>query len=98
LFNTDGQRQQITFNAITNQKQGTKFIQLKATSDAGVPVHFYVKEGPVLIKGSQLQFTKIPPRAKFPVKVTVVAWQYGRSTEPKLQTAHPVEQTFYITK
>jgi len=38
------------------------------------------------------------PRAKFPVKVTVVAWQYGRVLEPKLKTAEPVEQTFSIVK
>ena len=33
----------------------------------------------------KLTFTPIPPRAKFPVKVTVVAWQWGRSIEPKLK-------------
>ncbi|MCS3161951.1 hypothetical protein NXX71_14925 [Bacteroides faecis] len=42
-------------------------------------------------------FTRIPPRTKFPVKITVVAWQYGRSTEPKVQTAEAVEQSFCLT-
>jgi hypothetical protein len=45
-----------------------------------------------------LKLTAIPPRAKFPVKVTVVAWQYGRSVEPLLKTAEPVTREFYITK
>lgn len=98
LFNQEGKKQIISFNLIPDQKQGTESIQLKARSDAGLPVRFYVKEGPAFIEGSLLRFTKIPPRAKFPVRVTVVAWQYGRSVEPKLQTAQPVERTFYILK
>jgi hypothetical protein len=30
--------------------------------------------------------------------VTVIAWQYGSSIEPFLQTAEPVEQSFFIEK
>jgi hypothetical protein len=45
-----------------------------------------------------LTFTPIPPRAKFPVKVTVVAWQFGRGIEPKLKTAEPVERSFLLTR
>jgi hypothetical protein len=32
------------------------------------------------------------------VKVTVVAWQWGRSIEPKLKTAEPVERMFHLTR
>ena len=39
---------------------------------------------------------KFRRRAKFPVKVTVVAWQYGSAVEPKLKTAGPVERSFLI--
>ncbi|MEP6748122.1 MAG: hypothetical protein ABJB86_10375 [Bacteroidota bacterium] len=42
--------------------------------------------------------TTIPPRAKYPVKVTVVAWQYGKSSAPAIQTAMPVAQIFYVIK
>jgi hypothetical protein len=63
-----------------------------------VPVHYYVREGPAEIEGDTLKFTAIPPRAKYPVKVTVIAWQWGRSIEPKLKTAEPVERTFNIVK
>src|SRR5207249_2180064 len=37
------------------------------------------------------------PGAKFPVKVTVVAWQWGRSTDPKIKTAERVERSFFLT-
>lgn len=94
----EGRDQTITFNSVPDQKAGIKELQLHATSDAGVPVYFYVLEGPVELAGNMLRFTQIPPRAKFPVKVTVVAWQYGNSTEPKLKTATPVVRSFYLIK
>jgi hypothetical protein len=93
-----GAEQKILFPEIPDQKIGTKTVKLAATSDARAPVYYFVREGPAEIDGDVLKFTAIPPRAKFPVKVTVVAWQYGRSSEPKLKTAPPVERNFLITK
>lgn len=94
----DGLDQQITFPAIPNQKARIKSLKLNATSTSGMPVYYYVQEGPAEILGNTLRFTGIPPRSKFPLKVTVVAWQYGRSIEPKVKSAEPVFQTFYIEK
>ena len=53
-------------------------------------------DGPAEIAGSTLEPTTIPPRTKMPVKVTVTAYQWGRSTEPLVQSAEPVERTFLI--
>ena len=89
--------QRIIFPKLSDVKASVKKISLNGTADSGLPVYYYVKEGPAEIKGDKLVLTKIPPRAKFPVKVTVVAWQYGCSGEPKVQTAEAVEQSFYIT-
>jgi hypothetical protein len=94
----DGAAQHITFPEIADVKLGVTKIKLAASSDAGVPVYYYVREGPAEIAGDTLRLTKIPLRAKFPVKVTVVAWQYGRSIEPKLRSAEPVERTFSISQ
>lgn len=96
--NKEGMPQHITFPELPDVSPSVKEITLKGTSDSGLPVCYYVKEGPAEIKGDKLVLTKIPPRAKFPVKVTVVAWQYGRSVEPKVQTAEAVERSFYIRK
>lgn len=98
LRNTEGMEQKITFEPLENQKKGIKEITLKATSDSGKPVYFYVQEGPAEIKDGKLIFTPIPPRSQFPVKVTVVAWQYGQAVEPKIKSAEPVIQSFYILK
>lgn len=93
---TEGKRQCILFPGIDDVKEGTEAVVLAATSDCGLPVYYYVKEGPAENVENKVVFTSIPPRAKFPVKVTVVAWQYGIAGE--VQTAEPVERSFYITK
>lgn len=98
LKNDKGADQTITFPKIEDQKAGTPSVRLGATSSAKVPVFYYVREGPAIIDGDTLHFTEIPPRAKFPLKVTVVAWQWGRVTEPKLKSALPVEQAFDLQK
>ncbi len=97
LATTDGAAQQIAFEPIPDQRSGVKSIPLRATSNA--PVHFYVREGPAEIADDRtLVFTPLPPRTRFPVRVTLVAWQWGRSSEPRLQTAAAVERSFLITR
>jgi hypothetical protein len=95
---TEGAEQHLNFPPIPDPPAGTKQLKLKATSDAGVPVHYYVREGPAEVDGNILRFAPVPPRTRWPVQVTVVAWQYGRSREPKLQTAEPVTRTFFLTR
>ncbi|MCI1647216.1 MAG: hypothetical protein LKI39_13390 [Bacteroides sp.] len=94
--NTEGKRQYILFPGLPDVTSATKSVFLKAVSDCGLPIHYYIKEGPAELKEDSIIFTPIPPRTKYPVKVTVVAWQYGIAG--KVQTAEPVERSFYITK
>lgn len=99
--NKEGKMQTITFPEIADYHLGSHdkgHIGLLAVSDAGVTVNYYIKEGPAYVTGNTVLLTKIPPRAKYPVKVTVVAWQYGNTTGEKLQTAAPVERVFYVYK
>jgi pimeloyl-ACP methyl ester carboxylesterase len=96
--NDKGTPQTIDFPAIPNQKADAGPIELKATCDTGRAVEYFVLSGPAEVKGKTLKLTAIPPRSKFPVKVTVVACQWGRSVEPLFQSAKPVEQTFEIEK
>jgi hypothetical protein len=94
--NRDGKKQRITFPPLKSVDANTVSIPLQATADSKLPVYYYVKEGPAEIRGNEIVLTKIPPRAKFPVKVTVVAWQYGITG--KIQTAEAVERSFYVLK
>ena len=93
----EGKVQKITFAPIAAVKAGTASVPLVASSDAGLPVQFFVQAGPAIVRDGKLVFTAIPPRSAFPVEVTVVAWQWGRASEPKVKTADLVAQTFRIT-
>lgn len=93
---TEGKRQHILFPGIEDVKAGIASVPLLAVSDCDLPVYYYVKQGPAEVEDGKVVFTQIPPRSKFPLKVTVVAWQYGLSG--KVQTAEPVERTFYIQR
>lgn len=93
-----GKTQQITFNKIADVKQGTASLSLKATASSGLPVAYFIESGPAYIEDNVIKFTPIPVKSKFPVKVTVVAYQWGRTIEPLYQSAAPVEQAFYINQ
>jgi hypothetical protein len=93
--NNSGVAQKITFEKIPDVKIGAKSITLSAKSDSGLPVKFFVRAGPVVVNGDELVFTPIPPRAKFPVAVTVAAWQFGRAGDAPVKT-EIVEQTFNL--
>ncbi|HXO77963.1 MAG TPA: hypothetical protein VN824_22065, partial [Puia sp.] len=96
---TAGVTQRIDFPVLADQMEGKEPVALQAVSDAGLPVHYFVQEGPAFIEGdSLLHVTPIPVHSRYPVKVTVVAWQWGRSTEPAVQTADMVTRNFLIYK
>jgi galactosylceramidase len=95
--NKEGAAQQISFNPIPDIKAGsTPSIILSAKASSGLPVRYYVIQGPAVINGDKLSFTPIPPRSKFPLKVTVVAWQWG--IKDKIQTAPSVAQSFDLVE
>jgi hypothetical protein len=94
----EGTPQQIDFPRIANQKVGVNSLTLTATSDSGLPVGFFVREGPAEMEGHTLKFTAIPPRAKHPIKVTVGAYQFGRQADPKIQSAEPVFREFLLER
>jgi hypothetical protein len=93
-----GQPQTITFPPIGDLKADTGPVALKATSDAGLPVEYYVAHGPATVARGKLTIAELPARAAFPIEVKVVAYQFGRGVEPLVQTATPIEQTFRIRK
>ena len=57
---------------------------------------YFVKEGPAKVVDGALQLTDIPPRSRYPIRVSVVAWQYGLPNS--VQSAEPVERIFYINR
>lgn len=97
---TDGKIQTITFHSLDDIRydgeatsRGSNTIKLSATSSSGLPVNYYVKQGPAIISGNVLTVKSMPPLAKKPAKITVVAWQHGISGS--WNTAAPVERDLY---
>ena len=95
---TKGTDQTITFPSPGNLKADGEPVPLRATSDAGLPVEYYVACGPARVVGGRMEVSEIPARAVFPIAVTVVAYQFGRGVEPLVKTATPVEHTIRIEK
>ncbi len=94
--NSEGAAQSIHFETITDQLAGTSAVPLIAKTDSDMKVSFFVVAGPAKAEGDVLKLTPVPPRTRFPVEITVTAWQWGRSVEPRVQTAKPVTQTFRL--
>ena len=99
LQNKEGKAQKINFPKLPDQREGAKELILNATADSGLRVEYFVRNGPAIIKdGNHLVFTPIPVNAKYPVEVCVVAYQWGKTIEPRVQTAEKVVQTFKINR
>ena len=98
LANTTGADQKIAFKlpAMVNLRQAQGGVTLNGSSDSGLPVRYYVKQGPAIVSGKTLRFVEIPRSARWPIKVSIVAWQYGISG--KIRSAAPVEQTLMLYK
>jgi hypothetical protein len=85
---TKGKRQTITFASIPGLSSNSPPIALKATSDSGLPVHFYVESGPAEIRaGNILAISELPKHITRPCKIVVVAYQWGSAIEPLVQSA-----------
>jgi hypothetical protein len=93
-----GKEQTITFPPVGVLKVGGEPVELKATSDSGLPVEYYVAHGPAVVKNGRLSIADLPPRAVFPIEVKVVAVQFGSGVDPKVKTAKPVEQVLQVEK
>lgn len=92
----EGLPQVISFPPLPDQRIGAAPTRLEADSDQGLPVEFYIRDGPATIRDGILTLAPVPPRTRLPAKVTVVAWQYGRATGQPIRQAAPVERTFLI--
>jgi len=91
-----GKPQVITFPAPADATASTRRVKLKAVSDAGVKVEYYVAYGPADVEGDELRVTRIPARATLSVEVKVLAYHFGSGVAPLVKAAAPVERTLRI--
>jgi len=95
---TKGKEQKIAFAEIGAVRVGGPPVKLKAASDAGLAVRFCVESGPAAVEGDTLKIAQVPRRAAFPLKITVLAYQYGSAVEPLVGSAEPVKQVISVDK
>jgi hypothetical protein len=95
---TQGKPQTISFAPVGRLSPGGGPVRLLATSDAGLPVRYYVESGPATVDGDSLALADWPRRASMPVKVAVVAYQYGSAVEPFVRSAEPVRQVVLVNR
>lgn len=51
-----------------------------------------------MVKIGKLRIAELPARARFPLEVKVVGYQFGSGIEPRVKTAAPVRRTLRIEK
>lgn len=98
---TEGQEQAITFPALPDMNAGDgnavpAAIELNATSDSSLPVEYYVAHGPATIEHGRLMLHELPRRARLPIEIKVVAYQFGRGIEPRVKAATPVTRVLRV--
>ncbi|MCY3019340.1 MAG: hypothetical protein NTW87_09985 [Planctomycetota bacterium] len=95
---TQGKPQAIKFPETGPLRPDSPPVKLLATSDSGLKVRFYVEYGPAMIEEDTLKITEMPTRAVLPLKIKVVAYQYGSAVEPLVQSAEAVKQEILVVK
>jgi len=91
----------VPYFALPNEGRSSPILPLGSERGAaqtitGLPVGFYVESGPAVVEGNLLRPTALPPRARFPVPVTLVAYQLGRIEGPAVRAAVPVRLTLHV--
>jgi hypothetical protein len=95
VFNTDGKQQKITVFQL--KKSGKKGYFLETKSDSDFPVEVIIRYGPAVVtRENRLLITELAAKTKFPVEIALTAYQWGRNTEPKIQSAKPVEMLLHL--
>jgi hypothetical protein len=90
--------QKLEFPPIENITAGTKTIKLKASTDSGLAIGYFVQYGPAVVEGDSLRITELPARCKFPIAVRVAAYQWGSYGPKPVRGTGPIFQNFSITQ
>lgn len=96
IRNTRGAPQTLSFASVANVARGVHEVKLSAAASSGLPVQFYVESGPASIEGDVLHLLPVPVKSRYPVKIIVSAYQWGRVGESPVQSAGPETREFYL--
>ena len=89
-------QQFITFPNTNDIDASTRFVTLKATANSGLPVEYFVRSGPGVVVGNQLQITEVPQGIAYPIGIVVGAYQIGRTGVGGYSAAPTVYNTIWL--
>ena len=95
---SQGAPQTITFPAIPNLPSNAAPLELQAKASSGLPMHYRVDYGPVVVRDGKLTVSEIPAQAAYPLDCKITAFQIGRRINPEVKPADPVSLEFQILK
>ncbi len=93
-----GKAQTIAFPPVAAMKADVGPVTLLAKSDADLPVSYHIAFGPAKVVDGRLVLSDLPRRARYPLTIRVVAYQFGRGVEPKVQPATPVVRDVVVNR
>ena len=96
--NTLGSPQTISLPKLADVKANARPFAINAKATSGLPVQLFVESGPAVIEGNLLRLLPIPPGSKYPVRVIVSAFQWGRASGERVQTAGPETSEFFVVR
>ncbi len=90
------QAQTISFPDVPPIAASTRYVLLQAKASSGMPVAYFVRSGPAIVVNNQLIITQIPEGSKFPIPISVAAYQVGRTGVGGVYAAPTVYKTVWI--
>ena len=88
--------QTITFPELADVPKSTPRIKLGATSSSGLPVGYFVRDGPAVIEADNLVVTQVPVKDPKPIRITVGAYQTGFWQKDGFKAAPTVFRIFTL--
>jgi len=98
IRNKKGEPQSLDFAKPAELKPGMQTLELNGTASSGLPVQFYIESGPAVVEGNTLRLLPIPPRSRYPIRIIVSAYQWGRAGDHPVQSAGPVTQEVMVPR
>jgi len=88
--------QDIDFPPVPDVRAKAGPVELSAEATSGLPVHYEVDYGPVIVVDGRIELSDVPRGARLPIECSLTAHQIGRRVAPAVRPAGPVTRVFRI--
>lgn len=89
-------QQSLVFPEMPRIDVNTRSIALNARASSGLPVSFFVRNGPAVVAGDRLYLSQFHEGTRFPVAIVIGACQYGTTGKNGIYAAGPLYRTLWV--